>query len=353
MRARFHALARTGRLDGEPETITTVVGTKPVRPALAGSRHVWFEDVNIRGADGAWDYLCAFELDEAMRAHLSALRPAVCGLSLDRPRIMGIVNVTPDSFSDGGDRLGVADALAAAQAMAAEGADLLDIGGESTRPGAETVAEHEEIARVVPVIEAIRDAGIATPISIDTRKAVVAEAALAAGADMVNDVSAMTYDPEIAAVVAQHAVPVCLMHAQGDPATMQDAPRYDDVRFEVFDRLEARIAAAVAAGIPKQRILADPGIGFGKTLKHNLTLLRILSLYHNLGVPLLVGASRKRFIGTIGGADSAKDRMPGSLAVALHAAAQGAQILRVHDVKETRQALDLHLALNGDEWDDT
>lgn len=318
---------------------------------LAGSRHVWVEDVNVRDGRGGWEYPCAFELTEALLARLSRPRPALCGLTLDRPRIMGIVNVTPDSFSDGGDRLAPDDALAAARLMAAD-ADLLDIGGESTRPGAEDVSVGDEIARVVPVIRAIRDAGIATPISIDTRKAEVAAAALDAGADMVNDVAAMTYDAEMAPLVAERGVPICLMHHQGTPATMQQAPQYDDVAFDVFDWLTERVDLAAKAGIDRDRIIADPGIGFGKTLDHNLAILQRLALYHDLGLPLLLGASRKRFIGTIGNAPLARDRMPGSLAVALHGAAHGAHILRVHDVAATRQALNLFLAASEGEWND-
>jgi len=343
---RCHALARTGRV-GAPRG----AAVEPL--CVAGSAHVWFASAEVTQADGSARVVAAEALQPEELDRLSTRRPDLCGLRLDRPRLMGIVNVTPDSFSDGGDRYRVSDALEAARDMVAGGADILDIGGESTRPGAEAVPVAQEIDRVVPVIRAIRDAGITTPISIDTRKARVAEAALDAGADMVNDVSAMTYDPDIAALVAQRDVPVCLMHARGDPATMQQAPVYDDVLFEVFDRLEARIDAARAAGIARGRIIADPGIGFGKTLQHNLTLLRGLSLYHDLGVPLLLGASRKRMIGSIGNAPDAKDRMPGSVAVALHGAAQGVHILRVHDVKETRQALNLHLALSEGEWNDT
>lgn len=270
---------------------------------------------------------------------------SLCGLSLDRPRVMGIVNVTPDSFSDGGDRLEARVAVADARQMVADGADILDIGGESTRPGADVVPEAEEIARVVPVIAALRAAGVGTPISIDTRKAAVAAAALDAGADIVNDVSAMRYDAGMAALVAARGVPVCLMHAQGDPKTMQADPRYDDVVSEIFGYLQERIAAAEAAGIARAQIIADPGIGFGKTLTHNLEILRELARFAGLGVPVLLGASRKRFIGTLSGAAEAKDRMPGSLAVALHGAARGAHIHRVHDVKETRQALDVWHAL--------
>ena len=256
---------------------------------------------------------------------------------------MGIVNVTPDSFSDGGDSLTVRNALATAHRMSA--ADILDIGGESTRPGADVVPERDEIARIVPVISAIRADGIKTPISVDTRKAAVASAALDAGADMVNDVSAMTFDADMAALVAERQVPICLMHALGDPKTMQIEPKYDDVCAEVYDYLAGRISVAVSAGIAKNNVISDPGIGFGKTLQHNLELLRGLAKFHDLGTPILLGASRKKFIGTLGNAEAAKDRLPGSLAVALHGVAQGVHILRVHDVAETRQALNLWQAI--------
>jgi len=257
---------------------------------------------------------------------------------------MGIVNVTPDSFSDGGQFDTTDTALARALALRAAGADILDIGGESTRPGADTVPDAIEIARIAPVI-----AGLAretdTPVSIDTRKSAVAEAALSAGARIVNDVSALTYDPGLAGVVASSRTPICLMHAKGEPKTMADDPRYEDVLLDVYDALAARIAAATAAGIDPKNILIDPGIGFGKTLGHNLVLLRNLSLFHSLGCPILLGVSRKRFIGVIGNAPNPADRLAGSLAMALAALAQGVQILRVHDIVETKQALRLHLAV--------
>lgn len=278
-------------------------------------------------------------------------RPAICGLTLDGTQVMGIVNVTPDSFSDGGDRFGLDQAVAAAQQMVEQGADILDIGGESTRPGAETVPEAEELRRVVPVIEAIRAAGIVTTVSIDTRKAAVAAAALEAGADMVNDVSALGYDSAMAGLVAARGVPVCVMHAKGPPKTMQAQAQYADVVAEVFDFLAERIDFAVSQGIARDRIITDPGIGFGKVLAHNLTLLRALPRLHDLGAPVLLGASRKRFIGTITGAEAAKDRMPGSLAVALHGAAQGVHILRVHDVRATCQALEMWRALQAEKQD--
>lgn len=312
---------------------------------LGGSRYVHFNKVEqVRRGKGP--ALSGIEgLTPEARLRLTGPRARLCGLTLDVPRIMGILNVTPDSFSDGGTLATVEQAVARARDMVAD-ADILDIGGESTRPGAAEVSVAEEIARTAPVIRAIRDAGLTTPISIDTRKAAVAAAALAAGADMVNDVTALRFDPDMAGVVADAGVPVCLMHSIETPATMQDDPQYEDVVLDVFDHLAERIAHAVAAGISRDRIITDPGIGFGKTLQHNVTLLRDLAIYHDLGLPVLLGASRKRFIGTICGADVAAERMAGSVAVALHGAALGVQILRVHDTKETRQALSLQQALS-------
>ncbi len=284
--------------------------------------------------------------DPAMDANLTMPLPPCCGLSLERPVIMGILNVTPDSFSDGGRFASQEHAFLQARAMVAAGAGIIDIGGESTRPGAEEVPIAEEIARTAPLIRALRDEGITTPISIDTRKAAVAAAALAAGADIVNDVSALTWDRELAHVVAEAGVPLCVMHAQGTPQTMQKNPQYENVSLDVRDWLEAAIGRAEAAGIARAKLIVDPGIGFGKTLAHNLALLNTLGLAHETGCAILLGASRKRFIGTLSGVEEAGLRMAGSLAVALHGAAQGAQILRVHDVEETRQALALWQALN-------
>ncbi|MFT4014703.1 MAG: dihydropteroate synthase [Paracoccus sp. (in: a-proteobacteria)] len=273
-------------------------------------------------------------------ARLTALPAPVLGLSLDRPRIMGIVNATPDSFSDGG----CYDGGAHARALAAAGAEILDIGGESTRPGAEDVPIPQEIDRIRPVIAAV--AGLA-PVSVDTRKARVAAAAIAEGAGLVNDVSGLDFDPDMAATVAKAGVGLCLMHAQGVPKTMQKNPSYGDVLLDVYDALEARIARAEAAGIPRDRIVIDPGIGFGKNQGHNLAILRRISIYHGLGCALLLGVSRKKFIGTIGGAERPEDRAAGSLAVTLAGVAQGIQIHRVHDVEETRQGLALWRAVTG------
>jgi dihydropteroate synthase len=271
---------------------------------------------------------------------ISAPRARLAGLALDRPRIMGIINVTPDSFSDGGLHASAHAAIAHGLQLAAEGADILDIGGESTRPGADYVPAEEELARVIPVIEGLR-AHTDVLISIDTRKAAVMRLAAAAGADILNDVSALTHDPDSMRAAAETGLPVILMHAQGDPRTMNDNPQYSDVVLDVFDFLEGRIAACEAAGIARAKIVADPGIGFGKHLHHNVAVMAALSLYHALGVPVLLGASRKKLIDHISDVPSPRDRVPGSIAAALAGAAQGMQIIRVHDVAATRQALNV------------
>ena len=257
---------------------------------------------------------------------------------LDQPQVAGILNLTPDSFSDGGRFEGGGAAAAAGVAMAAAGAAVIDVGGESTRPGAQPVWEGDEIARVVPAIELLAAAG--TAVSIDTRKAAVMEAALGAGAAMVNDVSGLCWDERSAAVVARAGCPIVLMHHQGTPETMQKAPHYDrPVLLAVYDWLEERIAAAESAGIARERIVVDPGIGFGKTVQHNLEVLNGLSLLHGLGCPVMLGASRKRTIGALAGEAPADRRLAGSIALALKGAEQGVQLLRVHDVEETVQAL--------------
>jgi dihydropteroate synthase len=283
--------------------------------------------------------LNAADMFEALRG----TRPRLAGLALDRPRLMGIVNVTPDSFSDGGRSASTEAAIQRAIQLEAEGADIIDIGGESTRPGASPVPVEEEMRRVLPVIEGLAGRTRAL-ISIDTRKAEVMRAATSVGADIVNDVSALMHETKSLEAAAATGCPVILMHAQGDPRTMQENPRYDDVLLDVFDFLEARVGACIAAGIPKAKLVVDPGIGFGKSLAHNLELMAGLSLLHGLGVPVLLGASRKRFIGTLTGVEAAAERIEGSIGAALAAAAQGAQILRVHDVKATRRALDVWLA---------
>ncbi len=260
---------------------------------------------------------------------------------------MGVVNVTPDSFSDGGRFLDPEAAIAHGLALVAEGADLLDLGGESTRPGAEPVSAADEIARVVPVIAGLR-ARTAVPLSIDTLKPEVARAAMAAGASIWNDVTALGA-PGAGETAAELGCEVILMHMQGQPRTMQDAPRYNDVVAEVADFLVARAEAAMAAGVARERIRLDPGIGFGKTLEHNLELLRSLERISALGFPVVLGVSRKRFIRAIdASAVEATDRLGGSLAAALWGARHGASVLRVHDVRETVQAMAAQCAIMGD-----
>lgn len=319
---------------------------------LAGGL-AWFSAVEVIGEGGralvpveavperldAWG-----EEAQAAWHNLTAVRPPLMlgqrVVRLDQPQVMAILNVTPDSFSDGGRNLDPAAAAEAGFAMAAQGAAIVDIGGESTRPGAKPVWEQDEIERVLPVIRQLAASG--TAISIDTRKAAVMEAALAAGAALVNDVSALTFDPLSAQAVASAGCPVVLMHHQGSPETMQSAPRYErPVLIEVYDWLEERIAAAVSAGIDRSRIIVDPGIGFGKTVQHNLELMNGLAMLQGLGCPVLLGASRKRMIGALAGEAPAQQRLAGSIALALKGAEQGVQLIRVHDVAETVQALKL------------
>jgi dihydropteroate synthase len=256
---------------------------------------------------------------------------------------MGVVNVTPDSFSDGGDFADAAAASAHARRLAAEGADILDIGGESTRPGAPVVSEDEELERVLPVLEALRD--VAVPVSVDTRRARVMREALAAGASMINDIEALQSPGAMEAIAAKGCA-VCLMHMQGKPATMQQDPHYDDVVSEVRSFLGERIAAAERSGISRNRLVADPGFGFGKTPAHNLVLLARLAEFRALGVPIMAGLSRKSVLGAVTGRP-VTERLAASVAAALLAAQAGATILRVHDVKETRDALAVWQAMRA------
>jgi len=276
-----------------------------------------------------------------------ASRPVEPGWVSSPPvlRVMGILNVTPDSFSDGGRYLDVDEAVARGERMISEGADVLDIGGESTRPRAEPVSEEEEMARVIPVIAGLR-ARTEVPLSIDTRKSAVARAAVAAGATLWNDVTGLTGDPDSTATAASLGCEVVLMHMQGEPRTMQVSPCYHDVVAEVASWLAGRAEQAMAAGVPPERIWLDPGIGFGKTVAHNLRLLACLDHIVALGFPVLLGASRKGFIRTLDrSAVNPEDRLGGSLAVALAAAAAGCAMVRVHDVAQTVQALRLARAI--------
>jgi dihydropteroate synthase len=259
-----------------------------------------------------------------------------------KPKLMGVVNVTPDSFSDGGLFLDEEAAVAHGEELARDGASILDVGGESTRPGAEEVSVEEERGRVEPVVAALAEVG--HEVSIDTSKSEVARAALEAGAAIVNDVTALGHDPDIAALVAEEDAGLVLMHMQGEPRTMQANPTYDDVVEEVKAFLVERTEAAVAAGVAEERIWLDPGIGFGKTLEHNLELLRRLGELRELGRPLVVGTSRKSFIGKIDGSEVG-ERLGGTIASSVLAAAEGADVLRVHDVREAAEALKVAAAI--------
>lgn len=320
--------------------------TRPAKARSLAGGWCWFDRVERITRGGTRDLLRLEDVPAEVLERISAPRAAIAGLSFDAPRIMGILNVTPDSFSDGGDFTAPQTALKHARGMVADGADILDIGGESTRPGADIVPNNVEISRTAPVISAIRS-DMQTPVSTDTRNANVAAAAIRAGADLINDVSALSHDAQMLTVALDTTVPVCLMHAQGVPKTMQTAPSYDDVLLDVYDYLDARISTAIKAGIPRERLLIDPGIGFGKRENHNLALLQNISLFHALGCPILLGASRKKFIGDITDAQSAKDRTFGSVAVALLAVAQGVQMVRVHDIKPTKQAITMQMAISA------
>jgi dihydropteroate synthase len=294
----------------------------------------WLAGAGRRFADRAGERL----------ALLSAPRPPPwAGFVLDRPVVMGVLNVTPDSFSDGGRWFDVERAVAHGRTLQAAGAEIIDVGGESTRPGAAELPAEEEIRRVEPVVRALAEGGAV--VSIDTRHKSVMERALAAGASIVNDVSALTHDPGSLDVVLRRQASVVLMHMRGDPLTMQQEPVYASPLVEVLEYLESRIKACTAAGIPRQRIVVDPGIGFGKLVPHNLDLLAGIGAFHALGCGVMLGVSRKSMIARLSRGEPPEARIPGSLAAVLFAVQQGVQILRVHDVAETRQALALWRAI--------
>jgi dihydropteroate synthase len=310
--------------------------------ALGGHQHIGFTHIEViqRGADRMIEtYSDLSDLIEI--ENMTRPRPPFGGVAMDATQVLGIVNVTPDSFSDGGRLTNAEAGIAHGLRLASEGAVILDVGGESTRPGSDTVTVENEIARIADVIKGLSTTHI---VSADTRKAAVMAAALQAGARMINDVSALGFDDKSAATVAEAQVPVILMHAQGEPKTMQLNPRYDDVLLDVYDGLAASVAKAEAAGIARSHICVDPGIGFGKSYKQNLELMAGLSLFHGLGVPVLVGLSRKGFIGAVTGEKAAAERVHGSVGGALQAAQQGVHILRVHDVKATVHSLKMFTA---------
>ncbi|MEC3861041.1 dihydropteroate synthase [Mesobacterium sp. TK19101] len=320
--------------------------TRPAEAQPVAGGKGWFSDVECLCRTAPPRVIPIADVPPDVVARIAAPRADIAGLDMGRPHVMGILNVTPDSFSDGGRHEVPAMAVARGRQMVAHGATMIDVGGESSRPGAQTIPVEAEIARTEPVIGALRHA-VSVPISIDTRKAAVARAAVGQGANVVNDVSGFTYDRALAPFCATKGLPVCIMHALGDPETMQVSPRYDDVLLDVYDFLAAQVVFLENLGVPRDRIIVDPGIGFGKKLDHNLAILNRISLFHSLGCAILVGASRKKFIGTLSGVETAGERVLGSVAVALAAAAQGVQILRVHDVQETCQALSLWQAVQN------
>jgi len=304
--------------------------------AVDGNARISAELVPVEGVESRFDDDMAGQW-RALIAPRPALELGARTVRLDQPQVMGIVNATPDSFSDGGQFANAAEAAEAGARMTAEGAAIIDVGGESTRPGARSIWEGDEIERVVPVIRQLSAGGAA--VSVDTRKADVMTPAVEAGARMINDVSALTYDARSGEVAAAANVPIVLMHHRGAPEVMQDDPRYDDVIVEVYLWLEERISAALDAGVARENIMIDPGFGFGKNVGHNLELMNGLALFHSLGCPLVIGASRKRTIGALSGEAPVERRLAGSIAFAMKAAEQGAQLIRVHDVFETVQAL--------------
>ena len=346
-----------GLLEGEAAEAAIAAGI--AIPLAGAARAFSLVDLYLRKSDGRIVALSATpaqlrdwaagegltEKVEAWFARLSMPRPDFGGLAMDRPQIMGVVNVTPDSFSDGGDFLDPDRAVRQARALADAGASILDIGGESTRPGSAEVPADEEQARVVPVIRALAETGAA--ISIDSRRASVMAAALEAGAGIVNDVTALTGDSGSLDLVAARQAPTILMHMRGTPQTMQNDPDYRFAPLDIYDYLEARVEACLAAGLPLSHIAIDPGIGFGKTIRHNLELLSHLALFHGLGCPVLLGVSRKGFIGKLSRGEEPKRRVPGSLAAALEGVRQGVQMIRVHDVDETRQAFAIAQGIAG------
>lgn len=311
-----------------------------------GNQRLWFDKVEIIERGKLPVVVCAQKIPTKELKNITGVRNSSYLGSFKKPFVMGILNITPDSFSDGGKSFGTSRAYNNAENMIAHGADIIDIGGESTRPGAKTISEDIELRRVEPVVKAIKSKYPRCKISVDTRKAKVMARVLDLGVDIINDVSSMTFDEKSVGTVAIKNAQICLMHGGLNPENMQEHICYSDVLLDVYDYLKQRIDFAIAGGINKERIIIDPGIGFGKTIEQNVLLIRKASIFHSLGCPILYGVSRKSFIGQIGGAPKATDRFPGSIAVAIELIRQGVQFIRVHDVLETRQALDLWSAIN-------
>ena len=321
-----------------PIPITDSVKPGHALPVAGG--WTWFDKVEKIQRDGTSEIISVSDLPKDVAKRISSPRPAINGIDVSTPRLMGILNATPDSFSDGGIHDKPHSALSRIFEMISDGTDIIDVGGESTRPGALELEVNTELNRVIPVIESIR-AKSSIPISIDTRKHAVAKAAVDAGANMVNDVSGFFFDPELARFCANRNLTICITHSQGIPETMQINPEYGNVALDIYDYLHERMETLSSIGISRSNMVADPGIGFGKTINHNLEIIRNLALFHSLGCPIMLGASRKSFIGSIGGKSEPQNRASGSIAVTLYAIAQGVQFHRVHDTRNQTEAIRL------------
>ncbi|MCY4207290.1 MAG: dihydropteroate synthase [Roseovarius sp.] len=315
-------------------------GARPDDALPVAGGWAWFNKVEKIERNGKSEIISAYDLPGDVAKRISLPRSHINGIDVGTPSLMGIINATPDSFSDGGKHDTPHSAMSRILEMINDGTDIIDVGGESTRPGALGLEVKAELDRVVPIIESIRE-NCEIPISIDTRKLAVAKAAVDAGANMVNDVSGFFFDPELARFCADRNLTVCIMHSRGIPETMQINPEYGNVALDVYDYLHDRMEALSSIGIPRSNMVADPGIGFGKTINHNLEIIRNLALFHSLGCPLMLGASRKGFIGSIGGRNEPRNRVSGSIAVTLFAIAQGVQFHRVHDTGNQAEAIRL------------
>ena len=311
-----------------------------------GNQNQWFDRFEKMERGKESDYVSASEVPEEVIEKLTSIRKSRLFEHFKKPLIMGILNLTPDSFSDGGENFSLENAIKSAKNMIQNGVDIIDVGGESTKPGANQISDELEISRIELLIQILKSDYPNYRVSVDTRKSRVMKRVIELGINFINDVSALSFDDKSTQLLADVNVQVCLMHGGLNPRTMQENTTYDDVLLDVYDYLEERINSAVEGGIKKENIIIDPGIGFGKTRNQNIRLIQKASIFHGLGCPLLYGVSRKSFIGDISGVDKAEDRFPGSIAVALELIRQGVQCIRVHDTAETIQAVSLWEAIN-------
>tara|TARA_Y100001968_G_scaffold326225_1_gene368907 strand:+ start:557 stop:1495 length:939 start_codon:yes stop_codon:yes gene_type:complete len=311
-----------------------------------GDQIHWFDRVEVLERGREPKSISVTEVPSNVLKKLTAVRKSFLFESFLKPIVVGILNITPDSFSDGGNYMDFKRAFNFALEMLNSGVDVIDIGGESTRPGADELEAEIEISRIEPVIKKILTAKPSCKISVDTRKSVVMERSLNLGVKFINDVSALSFDTSSTSVIAENETVICLMHGGLNPKIMQESPQYENVVLNVYDYLEERIENAVNKGIKRENIVIDPGIGFAKTIEHNVSLIRNASLFHCLGVPVLYGVSRKSFIGHFGNVNKPSNRFPGSMSVALELIRQGVQLIRVHDISKTKQALALWHAIN-------